>query len=162
MKLTATGPKFIRLLLTSMMLLLGSESTSAQVLWGDSDHLHICIIKDGVPAVVEASFYSTSSDTLVTVGGKPRKFSVEYPLDAQYASHWSHKWFAAKEIITFSGKKYAPSGPTRILASDQIQKVGTYDSVSIFAETGSTETPYVIFLPVNVGCVYQPYTKTKK
>ena len=113
--------------------------------------LRVCVIQDGALTEVEAQYDPATGDT--TVGGV--RFSERFPATTGYAANAT--WFINNEPITFNGRQYAKYGLPRVLGVTEVNRIGEYQGVSVFAETGATGSPDVIYLPVRPGCEFQPY-----
>ncbi|HYW05999.1 MAG TPA: hypothetical protein VE913_03530, partial [Longimicrobium sp.] len=53
--------------------------------------------------------------------------------------------------------RYVKYGLPRVLGVSEVSRVGEFQGVSLFAETGMTGRPEVIYVLVRPGCEFQPY-----
>lgn len=117
--------------------------------------IRICIVRQGRLLEVPATYNPATGDTL-TEDGLP--FSSVAPLTGEYASVAG--WFVNREPIRFRGGRYGRSGRARVLGMDEVFKVGEYQRVGVYAETGDTAAvPRYLYLPTRPGCEFQPYER---
>lgn len=65
-------------------------------------------------------------------------------------------WFNTDEDIEFADHVYSQFGSETEMDCDDLQIVGAYNGVNLFAES-TADTPYeVIYVPVEPG-IFQPY-----
>ncbi len=110
-----------------------------------------CVVQGGRIFQVEIEYRSATSDSLVN--GRP--FHEVFPLTAEYAS--TARWYHANEPIVVAGRRYIKYGLPRILGTRDVMLVGSYQGVSVFAEPPSAGRTEIIYLPIEVGCMFQPY-----
>ena len=118
--------------------------------------IQVCVVQDGNVANVSAMYNPTAGDT--TVNGQP--FATAFPTGAQYAANAT--WYINNEPVTFQTRRFVKYGLPRVLGVNEVTRVGEFQGVSLFAETGQTR-PEVVYVPVRPGCEFQPYqveTKT--
>jgi hypothetical protein len=110
------------------------------------------VIEDGMLRNVQAQFNPATGDT--TVAGQA--FRTAYPSTTPpYAA--GADWFIANEPVTFQTRRYVKFGLPRIVGVGDLSRVGEYQGVPVFAETGAPARPDVIYIPVRPGCEFQPY-----
>jgi hypothetical protein len=117
--------------------------------------IQVCVVQDGNLVNVPAQ-YSSAGDT--TVNGQP--FGTVHPMGAQYAGNAT--WYINNEPVMFQNRRFVKYGLPRVLGVNEVTRVGEFQGVSLFAETGQTR-PDVVYVPVRPGCEFQPYqveTKT--
>lgn len=114
-----------------------------------------CVVQGGRIFTVEVQYRSATNDSVVN--GRP--LHEVYPLTAEHAA--TARWYHAHEPITFAGHRYTRYGLPRVLGSSDVVRVGNVQGVSVFAEPSADARPYVIYLPVEVGCIFQPYQAAK-
>jgi hypothetical protein len=62
------------------------------------------------------------------------------------------------EGITIRGRPYRREARPRILAIDEVAKVGEYRGVGVYADAKDTASASRwVYLPVRPGCEFQPY-----
>ena len=67
-------------------------------------------------------------------------------------------WFVNNQPIQFNGRRYVKYGVPRVLNVGDVNNVGTYQGVAVFAEpSANAQMPEVIYLPVSGRCEFQPY-----
>jgi hypothetical protein len=119
--------------------------------------INVCVVENGMLRNVQAQYTSTTGDT--TVAGQA--FRTAYPSTTPpYAA--GATWFIANEPVTFQNRRFVKFGLPRILGVTEVARAGEVNGVPVFAETGMTTRPDVIYIPVRPGCEFQPYqTETK-
>jgi hypothetical protein len=75
-------------------------------------------------------------------------------MGAQYAANAT--WFINNEPVMFQNRRFVKYGLPRVLGVSDVTRVGEFQGVSLFAETGQTR-PDVVYVPVRPGCEFQPY-----
>ncbi|HEU4558939.1 MAG TPA: hypothetical protein VFS20_13860 [Longimicrobium sp.] len=111
----------------------------------------LCVLQNGQLAIVQFDYNPSTGDS--TVNGRPLR--EVYPVTAEYAA--VARWYAMNEPITFAGRRYVKYGLPQVLGSSDVVRVGNVQGVSVFAEPYADARPYVIYLPVEVGCIFQSY-----
>lgn len=76
-------------------------------------------------------------------------------IDGTYADGKS--WFINNEKVDFQKNKFTKYGLPRVLGPNDVTKVGTYNGVGVYTETGLKGRAEVIYIPTRTGCEFQPY-----
>jgi hypothetical protein len=114
--------------------------------------VNVCVVQNGQLASVSAMYNPANGDT--TVDG--RRFSEAYPATDGYVA--GATWYVNNEPVTFNNRRYVKYGLPRVLGTTDVASVGTYQGVGVFAEpSANAQRPDVIYVPVQPGCVFQPY-----
>jgi hypothetical protein len=108
--------------------------------------LQVCVVENGMLRNVTAQYNTQTGDT-TWAGGMQSM--------AGYAA--GATWFINNEPVMVMGRRYVKYGLPRVLGVNEVTRVGEYQGVSVFAETGATGTPEVLYVPVRAGCEFQPY-----
>lgn len=119
--------------------------------------LTVCVVDDGALTNVAATYLPAAGDTVVMVQGQRRPFSETYPTAApDYAAGTT--WYVNGDEVRLEDRDYVRFGvPRLITGTTQLQRVGDFEGVGVFAETGA-EAPYpVLYVPLRPGCEFQPY-----
>ncbi|HEY0037353.1 MAG TPA: hypothetical protein VGB66_11725, partial [Longimicrobium sp.] len=110
--------------------------------------IQVCVVENGMLRNMTVQYNTQSGDT--TMNGQ--RFA---PSMTGYAAGAS--WFINNEPVMVMGRRYVKYGLPRVLGVNEVTRVGEYQGVSVFAETGATGTPEVLYVPVRPGCEFQPY-----
>jgi hypothetical protein len=110
--------------------------------------IQVCVVENGMLRNMTVQYNTQTGDT--TMNGQ--RFS---PSMTGYAA--GATWFINNEPVMVMGRRYVKYGLPRVLGVNEVTRVGEYQGVSVFAETGATGTPEVLYLPVRAGCEFQPY-----
>jgi len=108
----------------------------------------VCTVQNGALSSVTAQYNQASGDT----SGLP---PVE--ANAQGAD-----WYVNNAPITFNGNRYVKYGLPRVLGVGDVNNVGSYENVPVFAEPSAATPPEVIYVPVGSRCEFQPYQIERK
>lgn len=128
----------------------------AGVPYSQTVKINICLIQNKVLKTVEADYNQSTGDTTVMANGSQKFFSKVYPLSGkEYAG--GTDWFINNEKISGKGKSYVKYGLPRVLGVSEITRISEYKGVGVYAESGSSGVPEVIYIPVKSGCEFQPY-----
>jgi len=75
------------------------------------------------------------------------------------ANAQSATWFINNEPVTFNNHRYVKYGLPRVLNVGDVNNVGTYQGVAVFAEPSAPAgaPAQVIYVPVGSRCEFQPY-----
>ena len=111
----------------------------------------VCVVQGGRIFTVEAQYRSATSDSVVN--GRP--LHEVYPVTAEHAA--TARWYHANEPVVFAGHRYIKYGLPRVLSPGDVVLAGNVQGVSAFAEPSAGRPPDVIYLPVDAGCMFQPY-----
>jgi hypothetical protein len=105
---------------------------------------------------VDAVYMPSTGDTLVVVQGQRRPFAQVYPATAPtYAA--GATWFINNDAVMFNNREFVRYGVPRVISPAELQRVGDYRGVGLWAQTGAT-TPYdVVYVPIRPGCEFQAY-----
>ncbi len=109
--------------------------------------IQVCVVENGMLRNVTAQYNTQTGDTTWAGGMQPTM--------AGYAA--GAAWFINNEAVMVMGRRYVKYGLPRVLGVNEVTRVGEYQGVSVFAETGATGTPEVLYVPVRAGCEFQPY-----
>lgn len=119
------------------------------------DQITICVYSDGKLREVPMKYVVETGDSLIG----ERRFSQVHPTTTPpYAA--GAEWFVRKEPIVVGSGEHArksPYGLGRVLGISEIEQVGEWRGVPVFAEAGATGTPDAVYLLVRPGCEFQPY-----
>ena len=119
-------------------------------------NIQVCVLQDGNLTNVTAQYNTARGDTMVN--GQP--FATAFPTGGQYAANAS--WYINNEPVMFQNRRFVKYGLPRVLGVNEVTRVGEFQGVPVFAETGQTR-PEVVYVLVRPGCEFQPYqveTKT--
>lgn len=118
--------------------------------------ISVCVLSNGTLKNVSASYNTRTGDTLVTVSTGPVYFHALYPNDASYAE--GHAWYFKNNALRHRGRRYRKYGLPRVLETSEIVRAGsTVGTVPLFVEDATANPPEVLYVPVRVGCEFQPY-----
>lgn len=116
----------------------------------------VCILNSGGDLQEIAATYDPATrDTTVVVDGQRRPFSAYHRSTTVYAE--SHDWYINNGAVKAFGKRYVKYGLPRVIGVSEVVRRDEYKGVPVFAEAGLTGTPEVIYVPVRMGCEFQPY-----
>lgn len=116
--------------------------------------IRLCVLVNDVPRYVDATVAPETGDTSVVVNGERRPFAAVYP-PGTYAE--SRPFFVNNEPVPFAGRRYVRFGLPRTVAPGDLTRIGEYQGVGLFAETGAANPPQFLYLPARPNCEYQPY-----
>ncbi len=122
----------------------------------DIRQINVCVVENGQLREVQAQYNATRGDT--TVNGQA--FSTAYPSTTGYAA--GATWYINSDVITVGGQRYVKFGLPRVLGVNEVTRTTDFQGVPVFAETGATGTPDIIYVPVRTGCEFQPYQREQK
>jgi hypothetical protein len=118
--------------------------------------ISVCVLDNGTLKEVSASYNTRTGDTLVTISTGPVYFRAVHPNDASYAA--DHAWYFRHNALRHLGRRYRKYGLPRILGISEVERPGsTVGPVPLYVEKGTTGLPEVLYVPVRVGCEFQPY-----
>ncbi len=118
--------------------------------------IRVCVIEGPSIVDVDAVYVPATGDTVVVVDGVRRQFSEVYPSVAPaYAA--STTWFINNDSIQVMDNDYVKFGVTRVVPGTRLTRVGVYEGVGIFAESGAETPQQILYVPVRPGCEFQPY-----
>lgn len=118
--------------------------------------MQVCVLQDGQLQTVDATFLPATRDTVVMMAGAEQPFSQAYPgMGADYAA--GADWYVNNEPITMMNRRYVRFGLTRDMPCADLERIGEYRGVPIFAEQGGARPPEVVYAPVGPGGLFQPY-----
>ncbi|HEY7770158.1 hypothetical protein [Longimicrobium sp.] len=109
--------------------------------------IQVCVVENGALRNVTAQYNTQTGDTTWAGGMQPGMTG--------YAA--GATWFINNEPVTMMGRRYVKYGLPRVLGVNEVSRVGEFQGVSVFAETGAAGTPEVLYVPVRSGCEFQPY-----
>jgi hypothetical protein len=110
--------------------------------------IQVCVVENGMLRNMTVQYNTQTGDT--TMNGQ--RFS---PSMTGYAA--GATWYINTEPIMIGGRRYVKYGLPRVLGVNEVTRTGEFQGVSVFAETGATGTPEVVYVPVRTGCEFQPY-----
>jgi hypothetical protein len=144
-------------LLFSAALAFVSFGSYAQTAAGEKyEPIRVCVIEDDMLKEILAYYDKNIGTTYVDRDGKLLKLDEVFPIENGYSGGKS--WYTNNEEIKCFGKPYVKYGLPRVLAVNEVEKIGVYDKVGLYAEAGSPESaPEIIYIPVKPGCEFQPY-----
>jgi hypothetical protein len=76
------------------------------------------------------------------------------PADTRFARGLD--WFENNEPVLYEGRRLLKYGLPRALLTGEVTRVGSYQRIGVFAETGAAGIPEVVYLPVS-PVEFQPY-----
>lgn len=103
--------------------------------------------------VVEAQKEENSGRFFVLEQGKRRK--LETGREHGYAR--GEAWFRGEEPIRQYGRRYVKYGPQRMVPADALTRGADHRGTPVFLDRKDTERPSALYIPVDPGCVFQPY-----
>jgi hypothetical protein len=110
--------------------------------------IQVCVVENGMLRNMTVQYNTQTGDTMMN----GQRFA---PSMTGYAAGAS--WFINNEPVMVMNRRYVKYGLPRVLGVNEVTRVGEYQGVSVFAETGATGTPEVLYVPVRAGCEFQPY-----
>lgn len=114
------------------------------------------MIDKKVLKMVQADYDPTTGDTLIVTYGVKKTFASVYPNNhKEYAA--GTNWFMSGEKISGKGKTYIKYGLPRLLGTNEVERLTDYKGVGVYVEAGQKGRPEVIYIPVRLGCEFQPY-----
>lgn len=117
----------------------------------------VCVVENGALANVTATYLPASEDTLVSVNGVRRPFAEAYPATAPHYAAGA-TWFINSGDVRLEDREYVRFGvPRLITGTTQLQRVGEFEGVPMFAETGASAPYSVLYVPTRPGCEFQPF-----
>jgi hypothetical protein len=117
--------------------------------------LRLCVVQGTEIIEVEALYRSTTGDTIVRRRGESMLFSTAYPTDGRFLVN--HTFWRERRAIRFRDARYVIYQGERVLQHGDVESIGVFRGVPVFAEPGQQVRPEAIYLPVRVGCVFQAY-----
>lgn len=115
----------------------------------------VCVVEGTQLRNVQATFNPATGDTMVMMDGQQRPFGQAFPATTGYAA--GEAFYINNEPITFQGRRYVRFGLPRVIGAQEVNRIGEYRGIQVFAETGATGAPQVIYLPVRTGCEFAVY-----
>ncbi|MDQ3388476.1 MAG: hypothetical protein M3483_03115 [Gemmatimonadota bacterium] len=116
------------------------------------ESMQVCVVQGGALSNVTVQFNRTTGDTMVA----GQRFSAAYPATApNYVA--GETYFINNQEITVMDRAYVKYGLPRVIGANELTRVGEYSGTPVFAQTGATGRPDVIYLPIRPGCEFQPY-----
>ncbi|HEU0300653.1 MAG TPA: hypothetical protein VFR37_14380 [Longimicrobium sp.] len=116
--------------------------------------IRVCVVQNGMAVEVTAQFDTATGDTSFGTPGWPVPPGDPYAVNAQ--------WFVDNEPVTIGGRQYVKYGYPRVLGVDDVTRVAEYRGITVFAEAGGVRPPEVVYVPVRMGCEFQPYQISTK
>jgi ABC-type phosphate transport system substrate-binding protein len=114
--------------------------------------VRVCLVREARMERVEAEVDPATGDT--TVAG--RTFLQAYPVTSEYASQ--ARWYWDNVPITFDGRRYIKLGLPRVLEPSEVEPIGSYAGIAVFAEPRRQLGPADrLYVPVSPGCTFQAY-----
>ncbi len=124
------------------------------------EQVQLCVVVDGLPRYVRASYRPDSGDTVVvTEQGISRPFAAVYPGTPTVAS--DRTWYINNEPVFMNGRKYQKVSLPRTLAAEQLSRSGSYEGVPVFTLRGEAASDD-FYLPVVDGCQFQRYQREEE
>jgi hypothetical protein len=148
-------PAMKKLLFTAALALCSISSFAQTAAVEKYDPIRVCIIKDDALTEILAYYDNKTGATYVDRDGKLVKLDEAFPAGDVYTANKT--WYINSDEIKCLGKTYVKYGLPRVLGVNEIEKVGVYDKVNVYAEPNADDAPEVIYLPVRAGCEFQPY-----
>jgi hypothetical protein len=66
-------------------------------------------------------------------------------------------WFVNNEPVMLNNRRYVRFGLARTIAAAELESVGMFRNVPVFAQLGTARPAEVVYLPVRPGCELQPF-----
>lgn len=112
----------------------------------------VCLVEGGALREVPMTYNAATGDTLRD--GRP--LHENEPTSTSYAA--GAPWYIENALITLGEHRYLKYASPRVVASRELDKVGEYQGVPLFAQTAETaRPPEILMVPVRPGCEFQPY-----
>ena len=108
----------------------------------------VCVVQNGALSTVTGTYNPSTGDTT--------------GLPTMEANAQSATWFINNEPITFNGHRYVKYGLPRVLNVGDVNNIGTFEGVPVFAEPSAATPQEVIYVPVGSRCEFQPYQIERK
>lgn len=109
--------------------------------------IQVCVVQNGELGLVVATYIGATGDT--SFGPEPSIIPRPYAAPK--------RWYVENEPIVIEGSQYIKYAPPRSFRPGELQRVGEYDGVPVFAESASpARPPDVVYVPVR-GCEFQSY-----
>jgi hypothetical protein len=121
--------------------------------------ISICLLEKDKLINMPVKYHSGTGDTMVFYKDRRIHFRDAYKYQSLYAG--AKKWFINSDPIKLNNQTYEKYGLPRILTVDDIVKATEYNGVPVFYERGIKTVPEVIYIPVRIGCEFQPYQKMR-
>jgi hypothetical protein len=125
----------------------------------------VCVIRGAWPIptagdekdtlIISALYNPLRRDTQIVIDGERRPFSTLPEKSPPYAIGLG--WYTSGAPIPFAGREYVRSGNTVILIPREVERVGVYDGIGIWARRTESSSPGTIFVPIGHGCAFQGY-----
>jgi hypothetical protein len=115
--------------------------------------IRVCVVEAGALREVDA-MVMPAGDTMVMMAGQQRRFADAFPATGYAATQ---DFFVQDRPVRFQNREYVRFGLSRIVTPADVNRVGEFMGVPVFAETGAPARSEVIYLPVRPGCEFQPY-----
>ncbi len=132
------------------------EPPQPPVVVDESRDIRVCVVENGMLTEITGRYNPATGDTMVA----GQRFSERYPATTGYAAGTT--WYINNETITFGDRRYAKFGLPRVVGVTEVNRLGDFQGVTVFAEPGATGTPDVIYVPVRPGCEFQAYQLEQK
>jgi hypothetical protein len=117
----------------------------------------VCVVVNGVPQYVEAFVRPQEGDTVVvTPQGIRRPLRAAHPVPPTASGR---DWFVRDEPIFLDRQEYVRLGVPRVLTAEEINRIGEYQGVPLYAPRDGTRPPNVFYVPIQDGCIFQPYQR---
>lgn len=116
----------------------------------------LCIVDPSAPRglrVTEAQKEQGSGRLFVQRDGRRRR--VHRSREGGYAGE--EGWFRDREPIRQYGRRYVKFGPHRAVPADALTRGADHMGVPVFLDRGDTRRPAALYVPVEPGCIFQPY-----
>ena len=102
---------------------------------------------------VEAQREVGSGELFLSEGGKRRRLEVS--ADRGYAL--SEPWFREDREIRQYGRRYSKHGPRRVVPASALTLGADHEGIPVFLDRNDIERPSALYIPVEPGCIFQPY-----
>jgi hypothetical protein len=103
--------------------------------------------------VVEAQREENSGRLFVLEGRKRRKLTPS----PEHGYAGEESWFRGEEPIRQYGRRYVKYGPRRVVPANALTRGADHKGTLVFIDRKDTERPSALYIPVEPGCVLQPY-----
>lgn len=103
--------------------------------------------------VVEAQKEENGHRVFVLSEGKRRRLAAS----REHGYAGEEAWFRGDEPIRQYGRRYVKYGPRRVVPADALTRGADHGGTPVFLDRKDIERPSALYVPVEPGCVFQPY-----
>lgn len=103
--------------------------------------------------VVEAQKEDRSGALFVQREGKRRRL----PTTSEGGYAVGEPWYRGEEPIRQYGRRYVKYGDHRVVPASALTRGADHRGIPVFIDREDTKRPAALYIPVEPGCVFQPY-----